>query len=82
MKDSKVINFDKSKFDFIYLDPPYQSNLYEKVLEQIFASDFIKKNTLIICEHSKSKIINASSSWKIKDTRLYGQTKLTFLIQI
>ena len=49
---SKNIDFNKIKFDFIYLDPPYNSNYYELVLEQIFNCNFIKKETIVICEHS------------------------------
>ena len=40
------------------------------------------KKTIVICEHSKSEIIKDDQLWKIKDTRLYGQTKLSFLVKI
>ena len=79
---SRVIDLEKYKFDFIYLDPPYKANYYELVIEQIFKSNLIKFNTILICEHSKKISINESKSYKIKDKRVYGQTKLSFLVKV
>jgi len=70
------------KFDYIYLDPPYKNEFNNKLLEQLFTSNLLKQNTLVIYEHSKFNKITGNILWKIKDTRLYGQTKLTFLIKI
>ena len=70
------------KFDYIYLDPPYNNEFNNKLLEQLFTSNLLKQNTLVIYEHSKFNEITGNILWKIKDTRLYGQTKLTFLIKI
>ncbi len=79
---SKVINLEKYKFDFIYLDPPYKMENYDLVLEQIFKSNFIKSDTLVICEHSKRKLIKECKIYKVEDTRIYGQTKLSFLVKV
>ena len=75
-------DFNKIKFDFIYLDPPYKANYHELVLYQIFNCNFIKKGTIVICEHSLDLNINNNSLWEIYDVRSYGQSKLTFLIHI
>ena len=75
-------DFNKIKFDFIYLDPPYRANYYELVLNQIFNCDFIKKGTIVICEHSLDMNIKTNILWEIYDVRTYGQSKLTFLINI
>tara|TARA_B100000212_G_C27346659_1_gene521639 strand:+ start:860 stop:1450 length:591 start_codon:yes stop_codon:yes gene_type:complete len=79
---SKIINLEKEKFDFIYLDPPYKIGLDESLLKLIFLSNFIKKSTILIYEHSKNIVVTENSLWKIIDTRKYGQTKLSFLIKI
>ena len=73
---------NKIKFDFIYLDPPYRANYYELVLNQIFNCNFIKKDTIVICEHSLDLDIKKNNLWDIYDVRIYGQSKLTFLIYI
>ena len=79
---SKTINFEKEKFDFIYLDPPYNKFLDKSLLELIFKSNFIKKSSIIIYEHAKNNFIEDSDIWKIIDNRKYGQTKVSFLIKI
>ncbi len=79
---SKNIDFNKLKFDFIYLDPPYSANYHELVLDQIFNCNFIKKDSLVICEHSPELIIKKSNLWETIDVRNYGQSRLTFLIYV
>ena len=75
-------NFEKIKFDFIYLDPPYRADYHELVLYQIFNCDFIRKGTIVLCEHSLNLNIKGNNLWEIFDVRTYGQSKLTFLIHI
>ena len=78
---SNIIDFDKIKFDFIYLDPPYDANYHNLVLNQIFNCDFVKKGTMIICEHSPNLNIQ-NESWDLIDVRTYGQSRLSFLIYV
>ena len=79
---SNINDFNKIKFDFIYLDPPYKADYHELVLNQIFNCNFIRKGTIVICEHSLNLNINKNILWEIYDVRTYGQSKLTFLIHI
>ena len=75
-------DFNKIKFDFIYLDPPYKASYHQLVLNQIFKCNFISKGTIVICEHSLDLDIKKNILWDIYDIRSYGQSKLTFLIHI
>ncbi len=79
---SKNSDFNKLKFDFIYLDPPYGANYHELVLDQIFNCNFIKKESIVICEHSPELVIKKSNLWETIDVRDYGQSRLTFLIYV
>ena len=79
---SSINDFNKIKFDFIFLDPPYRANYHELVLNQIFNCNFIRKGTIVICEHSPDLNIKKNILWEIYDIRTYGQSKLTFLIHI
>ena len=79
---TKNDDFNQLKFDFIYLDPPYNADYHELVLKQIFSCNFIKENSVVICEHSPSLEINKSNKWKAIDIRDYGQSRLTFLIYV
>ena len=75
-------NLPNIKFDFIYIDPPYKNNFYKTLLQDLFKSYLITRKTIVICEHSKNEEIKEDNLWEIEDTRLYGQTKLTFLVKI
>ena len=79
---SRVINLKNLKFDFVYLDPPYNVNFHELVLNQIFNCDFLKKDSIVICEHSPNLCIKKSTLWETIDVRNYGQSRLTFLINV
>ena len=76
------LDFKDIEFDFIYLDPPYKANYYELLLKQIFNCNFIKNNTIVIYEHSLDLDLKQNISWKVIDSRIYGQTKLSFLINV
>ena len=78
---SSINDFNKIKFDFIYLDPPYKVNYHELVLNHIFNCNFIRRGTIVICEHSLDLDIK-NNFWEKFDVRTYGQSKLTFLIKI
>jgi len=75
-------NLENMKFDFVYIDPPYKNNFYKKLLKDLFRSYLLTEKTTVICEHSKNETINEDNVWKRIDTRLYGQTKLSFLVKI
>ena len=79
---SKILDLNKFKFDFVYLDPPYEANFHELVLNQIFNCNFLKKDSIVICEHSPNLIIKKSNLWETVDVRDYGQSRLTFLINV
>jgi len=79
---SNIMDLRKLKFDFVYLDPPYDVNFHELVLNQIFNCNFLKKNAMVICEHSPNTHIKKSTLWETIDIRDYGQSRLTFLINV
>ena len=79
---SKIMDLNELKFDFVYLDPPYDLNFHELVLNQIFNCNFLKKGAIVICEHSPNLHIKKSTLWETMDVRDYGQSRLTFLIHV
>ena len=78
----EIQDFENIQFDYVYIDPPYKNNFYKTLLKNLFNSYLITKKTIVICEHSKNELIGEDELWEIEDTRLYGQTKLTFLVKI
>jgi 16S rRNA (guanine(966)-N(2))-methyltransferase RsmD len=79
---SKIMDLKKLKFDFVYLDPPYDVNFHELVLNQIFNCNFLNKDSIVIFEHSPNLHIKKSTLWETIDVRDYGQSRLTFLINV
>jgi len=79
---SNNVDLNELKFDFIYLDPPYEADYHELILKQIFRCDFLKKDSTIICEHSQNLDVKKSILWETIDVRDYGQSRLTFLINV
>ncbi|MGI6097732.1 MAG: 16S rRNA (guanine(966)-N(2))-methyltransferase RsmD [Dethiobacteria bacterium] len=68
------------KFDFVFLDPPYDSAIYETVLNGIREYDLITQGGVIIVEHQRDKILHAENLGLEKRVRFYGDTAITVLL--
>jgi 16S rRNA (guanine966-N2)-methyltransferase len=64
--------------DVIFIDPPYESNLYEKALEVIKNNSLLNKDGIIILEHPIEKIIDLKGFELIK-TKTYGDKQVSYL---
>ena len=68
----------KEKFDVIFLDPPYHTDLIDKSLELVTKIDILSEHGIIVCETMAQRQLPqlpAPYEWG-KDYR-YGQIKLT-----
>ena len=82
---NKKIQFVKDyqnpeKFDFVFLDPPYESELYEITQELLLSKEWIKESTTLICECSSKSMPRIHNGWKLNKEKFYGNTSLLFLI--
>ncbi|WP_269610910.1 16S rRNA (guanine(966)-N(2))-methyltransferase RsmD [Prochlorococcus marinus] len=68
------------KFDFVFLDPPYESGLYELSQELLLSKQWIKKSSTLICECSSKSMPRIHNGWQLKKKKFYGNTSLIFLI--
>ncbi|WP_269625180.1 16S rRNA (guanine(966)-N(2))-methyltransferase RsmD [Prochlorococcus marinus] len=77
-----IKNFPRSeqKFDFVFLDPPYESELYEISQELLLAKQWIKKSSTLICECSSKSLPTIHNGWELNKEKFYGNTSLLFLI--
>ncbi len=73
---------EEEKFDFIYIDPPYQGDLIEKTLEHIGGA--LKTGGVAIFEGEKplENSVVEKFGLRISDTRRYGRANLTFVCNI
>ena len=68
------------KFDFVFLDPPYESEVYEITQELLLSKEWIKESTTLICECSSKSMPRIHNGWKLNKEKFYGNTSLLFLI--
>lgn len=85
IKNDALLTLEKlknEKFDIIFLDPPYNSQLIEKTVDKIFLQNMLSTNgTLIVETDDEERILKGIEKYKenIYDTRNYGRVKLIFL---
>ncbi len=77
----KFLHERKLKFDYIYIDPPYNKHtLLSHVLNSLNKYPIINKNAIIIIEHEKNfKIEEDFKDLESIDCRKYGNKFITFL---
>ena len=66
------------KADVIFLDPPYDSDLYEKSLKIIKDNNILDNDGIIILEHPIDKNINIQD-FEIIKIKTYGDKQITYL---
>ena len=77
---SKDFPSSEQKFDFVFLDPPYESGLYELSQELLLTKQWIKKTSTLICECSSKSMPRIHNGWELNKKKFYGNTSLIFLI--
>ena len=74
---AKLKSLENLKFDLIYFDPPYQSQLYQPVLEDVAL--LMAPKAVIAVEHSRDRNLPQTlTNLKALDQRNYGQTTVSF----
>ena len=63
----------QTKFDLIFIDPPYKKNLAERTLELIAAHELLSEGGLVVVEHGADEIINTKNFDSIRKIT-YGRT--------
>ncbi len=74
----KKLSALNSRFDIIFMDPPYNKDLTRQTLITILENDLLNNNSFIICEqHIKEQIPEVFGLYNYK-TKNYKITKMTF----
>ena len=64
------------KFDLIFVDPPYDYNVYEKILEKVSTLNLLNENGLIILEHSNLKFKEIYNNLILYKEKKYGNKSI------
>ncbi|MEG0356194.1 MAG: 16S rRNA (guanine(966)-N(2))-methyltransferase RsmD [Christensenellaceae bacterium] len=68
---------NQKKFDIVFIDPPYQSELYQSILENLVFEKILKKNALVVVE-SESVLKCDSNQLTMTKMKRYGKTYVTY----
>jgi len=76
----KVLNTVNTKFDLIFIDPPYKSNFVEESINLIYEKSILNEDGLIIIETDETQkiqeLLNSKSYINILKTKNYGRVSL------
>lgn len=71
-----------AQFDLVYVDPPYQSGLYETVLARL-AEGLLAPGGMILLESAKNTSLSIQNSiFYIHKEKCYGDTRILYLKQV
>ena len=79
--ETALLGFEKSstKFDIVFLDPPYASDFAEKAIDAIMSKNLLSQNGLIVWEHDASKLEYIQQNFADCKTKKYGKKYLTYI---
>ena len=73
---------DNEDFDMVFLDPPYDKDLVGKTLRHLSSCGSLKKEALIVVQHSVQELIEPVSlgeCFDLEKEKRYGKTLVSFL---
>ena len=75
-------NFDlknfKTKFDIIFLDPPYKEKDLTNLIDSILNCKILNSHGIIIIHRHKNQIDNFPKSFQVIEEKIYGISKIIF----
>lgn len=74
----KALKKRERQFDYIFVDPPYNKGLIDKVLVAILSCDVLKNDGTVIVESSKDEDYNVGPLVSVKDVD-YGTVRVNIL---
>lgn len=69
------------KFDFIFIDPPYNKGLVKKIIQQVIECQSLVQGGYLVIEHTMHEKIDYGLEPHLEEVRRerYGETIVTFL---
>lgn len=70
----------RERFDIVFLDPPYDSDIIDDCIALLGRSDVLNANAYVICE-SNREIMPPEGTLAVKKTYRYGRVFVTILVK-
>lgn len=78
----RILKKENKKFTHIFLDPPYNTGLYERIIENSDLYDIMGNNSVVIAELSEKDIVLENpAKLVLTDKRRYGICVFAFYIK-
>ncbi|WP_262691921.1 16S rRNA (guanine(966)-N(2))-methyltransferase RsmD [Kordiimonas aestuarii] len=71
----------RSRFDIIFMDPPYRMGLVRPTLDAIIIGGWLAEDGVIICELASDDATEPPDALEVVDDRSQGQQRILFLKQ-
>ncbi len=79
IKFIRQLGAEDSRFDLIFVDPPYKEGVYELILSEIDKSGILSDSGVIVVEsHKRESFHRSFGEIKLVREKTYGDTKVTF----
>lgn len=75
----RVGRADESKFDLVFVDPPYADGPGDGTLEELFSGGTLNSGARVVVERPKRHPLPRLPGVRVTDERRYGDTMLTWL---
>ena len=75
LNKTEIIN---SKFDVIFIDPPYKELKINEIIEKIISKKVLNKNGILIIHRHKKDSVTLTKKINIIEERYYGISKIYF----
>jgi 16S rRNA (guanine966-N2)-methyltransferase len=70
------------RFDIVFLDPPYDSPLYEEVLEQIGRTHLLQAGGVVVAEHFHKRVLPETIGGLVRSREVrIGDHRLSFYLR-
>ena len=75
----KLFESKQKKFNIIFVDPPFDSNLAEVAIKKILHFGLLEENGVVVWEHSTQTQVPKAFEQKIEKSKKYGTVQLEFI---
>lgn len=77
----KLFSKRGTRFNLVFLDPPYGKGLIEKAMEEIVRKGVLEDGAVVIAEHSlRERPLAEYCGLTLADRRKYGDTEISFYL--
>lgn len=77
--DSTNLSSSNTKYNFIFLDPPYGKAMSEKTLHSLHTNSWIENESLVIIEVGSHESVKIDVPFESVMERIYGKSKMIIL---